>query len=44
MHGVERASGTLLNISPDEIQIRESGTNTLSYDKNRILWVERNVR
>jgi hypothetical protein len=44
MHGVERGSGTLLNVSPDAIQIKESGTNTLSYDKNSILWVERNVR
>ena len=44
MHGVERASGTLLNVSPDAIQIRESGTNTPSYNKDSILWVERNVR
>ena len=44
MFGGETASGTLVNVSDDAIQVRDSGTNKLSYDKDSILWVERNVR
>ena len=40
----ETASGTLVNVSHDAIQVRDSGTNTASYSKDSILWVERNIR
>lgn len=38
------ASGTLVSVSLDAIQVRESGTNTARYDKDLILWVERNAQ
>jgi hypothetical protein len=44
MYGAESASGTLVNVSADAIQVGGSGTNTVRYDKDSILWVERNVR
>src|ERR1039457_3122192 len=44
MHGVDRASGTLVSVSHDAIQVRDSGTNTVSCSKDSILWVERNIR
>ncbi len=40
----ETASGTLVNVSRDVIQVRDSGTNILSYGKDSVLWVERNIR
>jgi hypothetical protein len=40
----ETASGTLVSISRDTIQLGDSGTNAVSYNKDAILWVERNVR
>ena len=44
MHGVDRASGTLVSVSHDAIQVRDSGTNIVSCNKDSILWVERNIR
>src|SRR6266481_885037 len=40
----ETASGTLVNVSHEAILVGGTGTNTLRYDKDSILWVERNPR
>jgi hypothetical protein len=44
MFGGMTASGTLVSVSNDAIQVRDSGTNTASYDKDLILWIERNTQ
>ena len=44
MFGAETASGTVVNVSHDAMQLRYNGTNTVNYDKDSILWVERNIR
>jgi hypothetical protein len=40
----ETASAILVNVSHDAILVGGSGTNTFRYDKDSILWVERNPR
>jgi hypothetical protein len=36
--------GTLFSVSSDEIQVRDSQANTTSYDKDIVLWVERDAQ
>ena len=38
------ASGTLVNVSHDAIQVRDSSSNTASYHKDSVLWVEKNTQ
>ena len=38
------ASGTLVSVSNDAIQVRDSGTNTASFHKDSVLWAERNTQ
>jgi hypothetical protein len=38
------ASGTLVSVSQDAIQVRDSSTNITTCDKDSVLWVERNTQ
>jgi len=44
MHGVDIASGTLVSVSHDTIQVRDSGSNIVSCSKESVLWVDKNIQ
>ena len=43
MHGVNRAAGSLVSVSPDSMQVRDSDSNLVSCSKYSVLWVEKNI-
>ena len=43
MHGVDTASGTLVSVSHDTIQVRDIGSNIVSCSKESVLWVGKNI-
>ncbi len=44
MHGVDRASGTLVSVSHNTIQVRDTGSNIVYCSKDSVLWVDKNIR